>query len=94
MKYFSSIPKWYILIVMSHCGFFISYALRVNFSVAIVAMVNSTKTGKNVSLNKIEAGKGSFNWDGKKTRLGSWFVFLRLSGDTNTWWLVVCKIWW
>ena len=36
------IPKRYILILLSQFGFMVVYALRVNLSVAIVSMVNST----------------------------------------------------
>ena len=36
------IPKRYILILLSQLGFMVVYALRVNLSVAIVSMVNST----------------------------------------------------
>ena len=36
------IPKRYILAVLAHFGFFVVYALRVNLSVALVGMVNST----------------------------------------------------
>jgi len=36
------VPKRYVMIILAHFGFFIVYALRVNLSVALVAMVNST----------------------------------------------------
>ena len=36
------IPKRYVLILLSQFGFMVVYALRVNLSVAIVSMVNST----------------------------------------------------
>ena len=36
------VPRRYVMIVMAHFGFFIVYALRVNLSVVLVAMVNST----------------------------------------------------
>lgn len=38
------IPKRYILVCFAHLGFFVSFALRVNLSVALVAMVNDTQT--------------------------------------------------
>ena len=44
------IPRRYIMIIFAHFGFFVVYALRVNLSVVLVAMVNSTyvrTTGKN-----------------------------------------------
>ena len=34
-----AIPKRYILVVLTHLGFFLVYAIRVNLSVALVAMV-------------------------------------------------------
>ena len=40
--YFPCIPARYILSVMGCLGFVIVYALRVNMSVALVAMVNET----------------------------------------------------
>ena len=42
--YFPCIPARYILSVMGCIGFVIVYALRVNMSVALVAMVNETAT--------------------------------------------------
>ena len=36
------VPKRYILAIFAHLGFVVVYALRVNLSVALVAMVNST----------------------------------------------------
>ena len=40
--YFPCIPARYVLSVMGSLGFLIVYALRVNISVALVAMVNET----------------------------------------------------
>ena len=40
--YFPCIPARYVLSVMGSLGFLIVYALRVNMSVALVAMVNET----------------------------------------------------
>ena len=40
------IPRRYVIALLSHFGFFVVYALRVNLSVALVAMVNSTYTQK------------------------------------------------
>lgn len=36
------IPERFVMVLMAHFGFFVVYALRVNLSVALVAMVNST----------------------------------------------------
>jgi len=36
------IPERFVMVIMAHFGFFVVYALRVNLSVALVAMVNST----------------------------------------------------
>lgn len=65
------IPKRYILVFLAHCGFFIVYALRVNLSVALVAMVNSTYAnggkGHNTSTHHGNGTKeGEFNWDQKQ----------------------------
>jgi hypothetical protein len=38
------IPKRYIVAFLAMFGFFNGYAMRVNLSVAIVAMVNNVKT--------------------------------------------------
>ena len=40
------IPQRYVFAIMGHFGLFIVYALRVNISVAMVAMVNSTHSHK------------------------------------------------
>lgn len=76
------IPKRYILIILSQIGFMVVYALRVNLSVAIVSMVNSTyakarpdpecSSGKN---NTVKPNGGEFNWDEneKGLVLGSFF---------------------
>ena len=42
--YFPCIPARYVLAIMISIGFAIVYGLRVNLSVAIVQMVNSTAT--------------------------------------------------
>ena len=42
------VPARYILILLAHLGFLVAYALRVNLSVALVAMVahdNNTNQG-------------------------------------------------
>jgi len=56
------IPKRYIFVVLSHLAFFIVFALRVNFSVAIVAMINSTSTKNDSSNNNNKNDDGEFNW--------------------------------
>ena len=51
------IPKRYILTFLSHVGFFVVYALRVNLSVAMVAMVNSTYVAKQPIDPECSSGK-------------------------------------
>ena len=36
------IPIRYLIAVLGHCGILVAYAMRVNLSVGLVAMVNST----------------------------------------------------
>lgn len=67
------IPRRHVVIVMSHFAFFIVYALRVNLSVVLVAMVNSTYAHvdadmdpecRTTSVNKTLPGNtGEFNWN-------------------------------
>ena len=62
------IPKRYILVILAHFGFFIVYALRVNLSVAMVAMVNSTYEHADTSVDPECGGGGnntSINKEGK-----------------------------
>ena len=67
------IPKRYILIGLAHFGFFVVYALRVNLSVALVAMVNSTyahvhpstdpECPNNNNNTTTTVQQGEFDWD-------------------------------
>ena len=36
------IPIRYVIALLGHCGILVAYAMRVNLSVGLVAMVNST----------------------------------------------------
>ncbi|CAH3189327.1 unnamed protein product [Porites evermanni] len=79
------IPARYVLAALSCSGFCVVYLLRVNLSVALVAMVNSTYVNEQASANNPECQRnsstdsekknGEFNWD-QKTQgliLGSFF---------------------
>uniref|UniRef100_A0A061QHU6 Sialin n=1 Tax=Cupiennius salei TaxID=6928 RepID=A0A061QHU6_CUPSA len=84
--YFQYIPKRYILTFLGFLGFCNVYALRVNLSVAIVAMINHTATFKNSSAVEYECTAsdpdpgdlpkdGEFDWDSEVRAhiLGSFF---------------------
>ncbi|XP_022239379.1 putative inorganic phosphate cotransporter [Limulus polyphemus] len=69
-------PTRYVLTLMGFWGFFNLYALRVTLNVAIVAMVNSSKVEKNVTMidecplpnnenSTSSAKEGVFQWDEK-----------------------------
>ncbi|XP_057309380.1 sialin-like [Hydractinia symbiolongicarpus] len=90
------IPKRYILTFMAHLGFFVVYALRVNLSVALVAMVNSTYAHGSSSFdpecgggNKtVKENNGEFKWNQNQQGLilSSFFygyLFTQLPGG---WW--------
>ncbi|XP_073252217.1 sialin-like [Porites lutea] len=79
------IPARYVLAALSCSGFSVVYLLRVNLSLALVAMVNSTYANEQASANNPECQRnsstdfekkdGEFNWD-QKTQgliLGSFF---------------------
>jgi len=90
------IPIRYVIALLGHCGILVAYAMRVNLSVGLVAMVNSTyvqemshqkmdpeckRTGGNSTESKI----GEFRWDEniQGTILGSFFygyIFTQLPG--------------
>eukprot|EP00111_Clytia_hemisphaerica_P020421 TCONS_00060179-protein len=67
------VPRRYIMILFSHFGFFIVYALRVNLSVVLVAMVNSTYANvdnsdpecrsTDTNVTAAEYNGGEFNWN-------------------------------
>lgn len=80
-----SVPCRYVLAALSCSGFCVVYLLRVNLSVALVAMVNSTYANEKASSNNPECQRnssstskekdGEFNWD-QETQgliLGSFF---------------------
>ena len=41
-KTFGCLPTRYAIAILGHCGILVAYAMRVNLSVGLVAMVNST----------------------------------------------------
>jgi len=67
------LPCRYALTILSASGFCVLFLMRVNLSVAIVAMVNSTYADANASANNPECQRdkvkttrvkdGEFNWD-------------------------------
>ncbi|CAB4008147.1 sialin-like isoform X3, partial [Paramuricea clavata] len=68
----SFVPKRYMVTFLAMFGFFNAYALRVNLSVAMVAMVNNvTKFGHSLETEDV----AEFNWDTKLQGLvlGSFF---------------------
>ena len=46
-KRYSMIPIRYVIAVLGHLGIFVAYTMRVNLSVGLVAMVNSTYVQQN-----------------------------------------------
>ncbi|KXJ15578.1 Sialin [Exaiptasia diaphana] len=48
------VPCRYVLAILSFWGMSVTYSLRVNLSIALVAMVNSTFANANADLNKPE----------------------------------------
>ena len=59
--YFPCIPARYILSVMGCIGFVIVYALRVNMSVALVAMVNETATSNKAHGSDSSNGSAAYS---------------------------------
>ena len=41
------LPMRYAIAILGHCGILVAYAMRVNLSVGLVAMVNSTYVQEN-----------------------------------------------
>ena len=65
------IPARYVLAALSCSGFCVVYLLRVNLSVALVAMVNSTYANEQASANNPECQRNSSTDSEKKvTRKG------------------------
>merc|ERR1712168_1597925 len=90
------ILKRHILTILGFFGFLNVYALRVNLSVAIVSMVNSTASHHggnlsdecpypNISANSTQTTGGKFDWDSKMQGLilGGFFygyIFTQIPG--------------
>ena len=62
------IPARYVLAALSCSGFCVMYLLRVNLSVALVAMVNSTYANEQASANNPECQRNSSTDSEKKVR--------------------------
>ena len=62
------IPARYVLAALSCSGFCVVYLLRVNLSVALVAMVNSTYANEQASANNPECQRNSSTDSEKKVR--------------------------
>eukprot|EP00794_Sanderia_malayensis_P012121 gene12121-13372_t len=67
-------PARFVLAILGHCGILVAYTMRVNLSVGLVAMVNSTSTQQKIKMNpECDTFSGSsnttskyvgeFNWD-------------------------------
>ncbi|GIX89354.1 hypothetical protein CEXT_804531 [Caerostris extrusa] len=90
-SYFSSIPARYVLTILGFLGFCNVYALRVNLSVALVAMINNTVNSSasyecsGPSYSNSSEANGPFNWssDTQSDILGSFFygyIFTQVPG--------------
>ncbi|KAF8787065.1 sialin-like [Argiope bruennichi] len=90
-RYFSNIPARYVLTILGFLGFCNVYALRVNLSVALVAMVNVTETNKSEECGGHHANvssamkNGEFDWDAdvQSDILGAFFygyIFTQIPG--------------
>ena len=62
------IPARYVLAALSCSGFCVVYLLRVNLSVALVAMVNSTYANEQASANNPECQRNSSTDSEEKVR--------------------------
>ena len=63
-----SVPCRYVLAALSCSGFCVVYLLRVNLSVALVAMVNSTYANEKASSNNPECQRNSSSTSKEKVR--------------------------
>ncbi|GBM03518.1 Sialin [Araneus ventricosus] len=92
-RYLSSIPARYVLTILGFLGFCNVYALRVNLSVALVAMVNQTNnksapeecSGPSHSNTSDTLKNGEFDWDAnvQSDILGAFFygyIFTQVPG--------------
>ena len=65
------IPKRWTIAVLAHFGFQVVYALRVNLSVALLAMVNTTSSTSNTTNHTSMLTNGEqYNWD--EQQQGEW----------------------
>eukprot|EP00112_Aurelia_sp_Birch-Aquarium-sp1_P022983 Seg668.1 transcript_id=Seg668.1/GoldUCD/mRNA.D3Y31 product=Sialin protein_id=Seg668.1/GoldUCD/D3Y31 len=86
-KTFGCLSTRYVIAILGHCGILVAYAMRVNLSVGLVAMVNSTYVQENShqkmdpecersgSNGTVSSKVGEFNWDEsiQGTVLGAFF---------------------
>lgn len=70
-----SVPCRYSLAFLACLGFCVVYALRVNLSVALVAMVNSTYSNGNAESQNPECGGSGNLSQSSKVSFGSFYLF-------------------